>query len=74
MRVTPCSVHNECAGILAYGLGESFWSFLRDDVPPTMFAGEGSIEGRSIRVLSILECRYDNLFFEARFTLNKVIR
>ena len=39
VRVAPCSVHNECAGVLAYGLGESFWSFLDDNVPPTIFAG-----------------------------------
>jgi hypothetical protein len=74
VRVTPCSVHNECAGVLAYGLGESFWSFLDDNVPPTIFAGERSIEERPIRVLSVLECRDDNLFFEAGFTLHKLVR
>lgn len=40
VRVTPCSVHDECAGVLAYGLGESFRSFLDDNVPPTILAGE----------------------------------
>jgi len=72
--VTPRSVHNERAGVLAYGLGESFWSFLDDNVSPTMLAGERSVERGAIRVLSILECRDDNLVFEARFTLDNVIR
>lgn len=40
VRITPRSVHNERAGVLADGLGESFWPFLDDDVPPTKFTGQ----------------------------------
>ena len=74
MRVTPCSVHNECARVLADGLGESFWSFLDNDIPPTILTGKRSVEGGPIRVLSVPELGNGDLVLEAGFTLYKVIR
>jgi hypothetical protein len=74
VRIAPCSVHNECAGVLADGLGESFWSFLDDDVPPTIFTGERSVKGGPIRILSVPKLGDDDLILEAGFTLYKVMR
>lgn len=74
MRVTPRSVHNKCARILADGLGKSFRSFFNDDVTPTSFTGESSVEGRTIRIIAVLERGDDNLLLEARFTLYKPMR
>ena len=74
MRVTPCSVHDECSGIFADSLREGLRSFLNDDVPPTTFIRERSVERGSIRIITILECGNDNVILEARFTLQKVMR
>jgi hypothetical protein len=74
VRVTPRSVHNECAGVLANGLGESFWSFLDNDIPPTILTGERSVEGGPVRVLSVPELGNGDLVLEAGFTLYEVMR
>lgn len=71
MGITPCSVHDECPGVLANCLGESFRSMLHDDVAPTTFARETSVERRTIRIVAILELGNDNLILETRFTLYK---
>jgi hypothetical protein len=73
VRITPRSVHNKRTRVLADGLGESFWSFLDDNVPPAIFTGECSFEGRPIRVLSVREFGDDNLLLETGFTLNKIL-
>jgi hypothetical protein len=44
---------------------------LNDDVPPTTFAGQTSVKGRSIRVVAVLELGNDDLVLETRFTLYK---
>ncbi len=75
MGITPRSVHDECAGVLADCLGESFRPMLNDDVPPTTFAGETGVEGGAIGVVAVLERGDDDLVLETRFALhNKVMR
>ena len=74
MRVTPRSVHDECSGIRADSLGESFRSLLDDDVPPTTFVGERRVEWGAIRIIAILEYGNNDIALEARFTLQKVMR
>jgi len=71
VSITPRSVHDKCPRVFANCLGESFRSLLSDDVPPTTFARESSVEGRTIRVVAVLELRNDNLVLETRFTLYK---
>lgn len=74
MGVTPRSVHDECAGVLADCLGKGFRPILNDDVPPTAFTWETSVEGGTVRVIAVLERGDDNLALETGFTLYKVIR
>ena len=74
MGITPRSVHDECAGVLADRLGKGFRPILNDDVPPTAFTRETSVEGGTVGVIAVLERRDDNLALETGFTLYKVIR
>ena len=74
MGITPCSVHDECPGVLANCLGESFRSMLNDDVPPSTFARETSVKGRTIRIVAVLKLGNNNLVLETRFTLLQIMR
>jgi hypothetical protein len=44
---------------------------LNDDVPPTTFARETSVKGRTISVVAVLKLGNNNLVLETRFTLYK---
>ena len=67
--ITPSSVHDETAWVLANGLGKGFGTLLDDDVAPTDFARHGSIQWWTILVFPVDEFWYDNVIFETRFTL-----
>jgi hypothetical protein len=43
---------------------------LDDNVPPTTFARQTSVEGRTIRVVAVLKRGDDDLVLETRFTLH----
>ena len=68
MCVTPCSVHNQCAGILPNSLCECLGSVLDNDVPPSDLARHASIEWRSIHwIVAVLQPGYNKLGLEAWF-------
>jgi hypothetical protein len=72
--VTPRSVHDERAAVLADCFGKGFRPILNNDVPPATLTGQSGVEGWSIRVVAILECGDDNVALETGFTLHKVMR
>ena len=68
MRITPCSIHDQCTRILPNSLCERLGSVLDDDVPPSNLARHASIEWRPIHwIVAILQPRYNNLGLEAWF-------
>ena len=68
MCITPCSVHNQCPGILPDSLCECLGSMLDDDVPPSDLARHASIKWRSIHwIVAVLQPGNNNLSLEAWF-------
>ena len=71
MSITPRSVHDERSGICTNGFRKLFRAFLDDDVTPSNFTRECSIEWGAINgVFAVLEFGNDNIIFKAWFTLS----
>jgi len=72
MRISPCRVHNQATRIFTNGLGEAFGTLFEQDRTPTLGAGLGGIERRTmLRVGARLEVWDDNFGFEAWFALRR---
>lgn len=70
MGVTPGGVHDESARIRANGFGESFGTFLDDDVSPADFAWDRGVERWAVGVFPVVERRDDDLVLEAWLALH----
>ncbi|KAG8964546.1 hypothetical protein FRC03_001650 [Tulasnella sp. 419] len=67
MSISPGSVHNQSSWIFTDSLGECFGTLLHDDVTPTNFTWDGSVEWWAIRIFTVLKSWNDDFSLDAGF-------
>ena len=69
MRITPSSIHDKNAGVLAHGFRKCLGPFLHNNVTPANLTGNASVERGTIRVIPVNELRDNDVIFEPGFAL-----